>query len=93
MLEFYLERKPDGHELSGKGKVAHGFVFQTSQELKDHLQKRLRVRNGYTVFLEWIKAPISVGVYKSLEDLIDLHGHLGLTEVKFIVKEKRKWKH
>lgn len=78
MLEFYLERQQDGHELSGKGKVAKGYVFEEVDELKKYMLQKIKDKK---VLLEWIKEPISIGAYRSLEDLLELHGH----EVKTVV--------
>jgi hypothetical protein len=34
--------------------------------------------------LKWLRAPYSLGVYHSLETLVDVHGHEGNTRVEFV---------
>ncbi len=34
--------------------------------------------------LKWLRKPYSLGVYPSLKNLLDVHGHEGNTQVRFI---------
>lgn len=34
--------------------------------------------------LKWLRKPYSLGVYPSLKNLIDVHGHEGNTQVRFL---------
>lgn len=34
--------------------------------------------------LKWLRKPYSLGVYPSLKNLLDVHGHEGNTRVRFI---------
>lgn len=66
---FVLERAEDATGVSGTGVVAEGVMFT----------------NGRCV-MRWIvpNAPNSTAIYDSLEDLIAIHGHNGMTRVTFV---------
>ncbi len=34
--------------------------------------------------LKWLRKPYSLGVYPSLKNLLDVHGHEGNTQVRFL---------
>jgi hypothetical protein len=34
--------------------------------------------------LKWLRKPYSLGVYPSLKNLLDVHGHEGNTQVRFV---------
>ena len=34
--------------------------------------------------LKWLRKPYALGVYPSLKNLLDIHGHEGNTQVRFI---------
>jgi len=68
MRLFFLVRHKDISGVSGTGVVAEGVVFS----------------DGVTV-LRWLgSAHPSTNIYEDIEDLQRVHGHDGLTEVRFI---------
>ncbi len=42
--------------------------------------------------LKWLRKPYSLGVYPSLKNLLDVHGHEGNTQVRFIRPHRAKTK-
>jgi hypothetical protein len=40
--------------------------------------------------LKWLRKPYSLGVYPSLKNLLDVHGHEGNTQVRFIRSHRVK---
>ncbi len=40
--------------------------------------------------LKWLRKPYSLGVYPSLKNLIDVHGHEGNTQVRFVRSHRAK---
>jgi hypothetical protein len=38
--------------------------------------------NGISV-IRWLRNPFSIGIYQTLEDLIQVHGHKGTTQIRF----------
>jgi hypothetical protein len=38
------------------------------------------------VVIEWLVKPFALGIFSSLQELIEVHGHEGKTRVKFIVE-------
>lgn len=34
--------------------------------------------------LKWLRKPYSLGIYPSLKNLLDVHGHEGNTQIRFI---------
>ncbi|MBI9050048.1 MAG: hypothetical protein JEZ00_11550 [Anaerolineaceae bacterium] len=43
--------------------------------------------------IHWLREPYAMGVYQSLKDVMDVHGHEGGTELQFIDGEDRTMKH
>lgn len=43
--------------------------------------------SGGLSVLQWLREPYAVGMYQSLSDLINIHGHEGATEIQFIDQE------
>ena len=41
--------------------------------------------DGFAI-LKWLRAPYALGIYESMEDMISVHGHEGLTHIEFSVK-------
>ena len=37
-----------------------------------------------SAILKWLRKPYSLGIYKSITHLLDLHGHNGNTKIQFI---------
>lgn len=68
MRRFYLYRHEDESGISGEGLIACGVAFPDP--------------NGRVV-LGWLTEINSVAVYDSIDDLLDLHGHDGKTEIVF----------
>ena len=66
---FVVFRKHDVSGVSGTGVIAEGICFP----------------NGKTV-MHWITPgkPQSMGVYESPEELIEIHGHEGATELVWV---------
>lgn len=71
MRRFDLIRHHDVSGVSGEGKVAEGVDF------------------GTKVAVRWCVpgVPSSVGVWDSIRDVMSVHGHNGLTEVRWIDAE------
>lgn len=69
MRRFDLIRHHDVSGVSGEGKVAEGVQFESGK-----------------VALRWCVegVPSSVAVWDSIVHIIDVHGHNGLTEVRWI---------
>lgn len=62
---FYLLRKEDVSGVSGTGVVAMGAIYPSGQ-----------------VYLEWIASNhVSWGIFNNIDELIQLHGHEGKTQV------------
>jgi hypothetical protein len=38
------------------------------------------------VILKWLCEPYALGIYESLEDMISVHGHEGLTHIEYSLK-------
>jgi len=36
------------------------------------------------VVMEWLRPPCSIGMYESMQEMIQIHGHGGKTQVRFI---------
>ncbi len=43
--------------------------------------------------LKWLRKPYSLGVYPSLKNLLDVHGHEGNTQVRFLRVHRSTTKH
>jgi len=39
--------------------------------------------NGLSI-IRWLRKPFSIGIYQTLEDLIQVHGHKGTTQIHFL---------
>ncbi len=72
MREFYLERLEDESGVSGTGNVARGIQLPSGK-----------------IVLEWCthKAPTSIAIYESPEELLTIHGHEGKTLLKWVETE------
>lgn len=68
MRRFYLYRHADESGVSGEGLVACGVSFPDPNN---------------QVVLGWLTEINSVAVYDSIDDLLELHGHDGKTEIVF----------
>lgn len=64
---FYLNREVDESGVSGTGIVAVGVVFPSGQVVLHWVSKRTSAK--------------SLGIYEDMEDLEEVHGHKGATEV------------
>lgn len=73
MRRFYLHRKHDASGVSGTGIVAAGVAFPEP--------------NG-RVLLGWLTDTNSVAVYDSTQDLRDIHGHDGGTDLVFFDEDR-----
>lgn len=73
MRRFVLFRKHDVSGVSGTGVVAEGVEFSTGK-----------------IVLNWStnNRPQSVVVYDAIEEAIEIHGHGGATEIKWIDEQK-----
>ncbi len=68
MRRFVLVRHRDVSGVSGTGVVAEGVVFSTGM-----------------VALQWLTNGIhSVAVHRSIEDVIQIHGHDGATSIQWV---------
>lgn len=43
--------------------------------------------------LKWLRKPYSLGVFPSLKNLLDVHGHEGNTQVRFVHAHRSITKH
>jgi hypothetical protein len=68
MRRFYLVRHEDETGISGEGLIACGVVFPEPNR---------------RVILGWLTEINSVAVCDSVDELIELHGHDGKTEIVF----------
>ncbi len=74
MRRFKLYRKVDISGVSGTGYVAEGCQFHDGRCL-----------------LSWLDdTHSSLNIYKSIDDIIFVHGHQGATEVHFLDPEEEK---
>lgn len=48
------------------------------------------VFSGGEVVLHWLRAPGGINLYRSLGDLLDVHGHQGQTRVSFLDSVSRQ---
>jgi hypothetical protein len=64
---FHFERNTDLSGVSGVGRIAEGCLFVDTGDVVVH----------------WLGKHPSINIYKSLEDVIFVHGHLGATEIIF----------
>jgi hypothetical protein len=71
---FYLKRKEDETGISGTGIVALGAEFYPS---------------GVCV-LKWITPTSSLGVYDNVNEMMEIHGHGGKTEMVYGNPPKQK---
>ena len=73
MKPFILRRFVDVSGISGIGVVARGLQFPTGR-----------------VVVEWCvpNKPPSIGVWDSIADLLEIHGHDGTTRVEWIEWEE-----
>lgn len=65
MKRFYLVRREDVSGTSGVGTVAEGVEFD----------------DGTGAVLHWLTKLSSTAVYRSMADLVAIHGHDGRTQV------------
>lgn len=67
MRKFYLRRLEDETGISGTGVVTEGYQYEVS---------------GICV-MRWLTETSSVAIYKSIDDVITIHGHQGKTVVEW----------
>lgn len=67
LRRFHFERRKDASGVSGCGRVAEGCLFTDTGEVVVH----------------WLGNHGSINLYRSLEDVIWVHGHQGGTEIIF----------
>ena len=66
----------------------HAFVLVRDQDVTGRsgtgvVAEGAEFSDGQAV-LKWLKEPYSLGVYSSIEELLQVHGHEGNTHVEFI---------
>jgi len=71
MKNFWLNRKEDESGVSGTGRVAQGTEFDNGKCALTFLSDETDIDAS------------SVGVYDSIEDVKQIHGHGGKTEVEY----------
>ena len=76
LRRFHFERLKDASGVSGCGRVAEGCLFTDSGEVVIH---RLGKHS-------------SINLYRSMEDVIHVHGHQGCTEIIFDVIDEAQGK-
>ena len=64
---LHFERRKDASGVSGCGRVAEGCLFTDTGE----------------VVIHWLGQHGSTNIYRSLDDVIWVHGHQGCTEIVF----------
>ena len=67
MRRFHFERMEDASGVSGCGLVAEGMVFTDTGEAVVH----------------WLGSHSSINIYKSIEDVLYIHGHGGRTKIVY----------
>ena len=67
LRRFHFERLEDASGVSGCGKVAEGCLFTDTGEAVVH----------------WLGRHGSINLYRSLDDVIYVHGHEGRTKIVF----------
>lgn len=67
LRRFHFERRKDASGVSGCGRVAEGCLFTDTGEVVVH----------------WLGSHGSINLYRSIEDVIWVHGHSGCTEIVF----------
>ena len=67
--KFHLNRKVDESGVSGTGIVAVGVVLPSGRAIMEWVSKRTKAN--------------SLGVYDNMEDLEEVHGHDGATEIVY----------
>lgn len=77
---FVLQRDVDETGVSGVGPVADGVVFNEPAKFEFPDGSRLHLPPGW-VRLKWRGANSSTGLWQSVEMMLAVHGHNGLTRV------------
>jgi len=67
MRKFHFERSVDLSGISGIGNIAEGCLFLDTGEVVVH----------------WLGQHSSINIYKSFEDVVYIHGHMGATKIVF----------
>lgn len=67
MRRFHFERNQDVSGVSGIGTVAEGCLFADTGEVVVH----------------WLGEHSSINIYKSIDDVLFIHGHMGSTKIIF----------
>ncbi|CAB4196977.1 hypothetical protein UFOVP1290_497 [uncultured Caudovirales phage] len=65
LRRFHFDRVEDVSGISGTGRVAEGCLFLDTGEAVVH----------------WLGAHSSINVYRCIQDVIDVHGHQGKTNI------------
>ena len=86
MRRFELRRLRDISGRSGIGVVAKGVAFFSAMGSPGQHTEEM-------VVLNWIKAPQSVSLWKSMDELLTIHGHEGNTVVHWVDDEHEFEKH
>lgn len=85
MRRFELWRHKDVSGVSGTGIVAKGCVFY-SRFVEDGPEPE-------HVVLTWIREPQSISIWRSIEELLSVHGHGTNAEIRWIDDEHEWQKH
>ncbi len=83
MRYFQLHRDADVSGRSGTGVVADGVVFATPADFVFPDGTRLTMPGGWCR-LWWRPAPSAVGLYRSVAEVEDVHGHGGATRFVWV---------
>jgi hypothetical protein len=67
MRRFHFLREKDASGVSGVGKVAEGCLFTDTGQVVVH----------------WIGNHPSINIYNSIDDVMFIHGHAGMTKIIF----------
>jgi hypothetical protein len=65
LRRFFLNRKTDASGVSGVGKVAEGCIFLDTGEVVVH----------------WLGAHSCTNLYHSMDDVVYIHSHQGMTDI------------
>jgi len=67
MRRFHFIREKDASGISGIGKVAEGCLFVDTGQVVVH----------------WFGEHPSINIYNSIDDVVFIHGHAGMTKIIF----------
>jgi hypothetical protein len=80
---FELHRTVDRTGVSGVGTVADGVVYDTPTDLQFADGTRVALPAGWAL-LRWRPEPRSTGMYRSADEVVQIHGHEGATELVWV---------